>query len=222
MRNKYIKRSHISDSKFRMVLRYFCKDLDATMTASLVGISRQSVNRLYGLFRARILELCSLENKMSGEVEIDESYFGPHRVRGKRGRGAGQKTPVIGLLKRSGKVYTQVIDSVHMRELIPVIRGKVLKGSDVYTDGFRSYDGLLSYGYKHHRIHHHNNEFARGFNHINGVESFWSYAKRRLRKFNGIRRSKFILHIKESEFRWNHRGDKMYERLIKNFRNSPL
>lgn len=58
---------------------------------------------------------------MGGKVEVDESYFGAIRVRGKRGRG------------------------------------------------------------------------ARGNNHVNGVESFWSYAKRRLLKFNGIHESKFLL-----------------------------
>ena len=46
---------------------------------------------------------------LAGEVEIDESYFGARRVRGKRGRGAGGKTPVIGLLKRGGKVFTEIV-----------------------------------------------------------------------------------------------------------------
>ena len=57
-------------------------------------------------------ELCQLTMEearpFAGEVEIDESYFGARRVRGKRGRGAGGKTPVIGLLKRGGKVFTEI------------------------------------------------------------------------------------------------------------------
>jgi len=86
---------------------------------------------------------------------------------------------------------------------MPVIKGKVLEELTIYTDGWKSYDGLVLNGYKHHRIHHHENEFVRGKNHVNGIESFWSYTKRRLLKFNGIRKDKFLLHLKESQFRWN-------------------
>ena len=59
--------------------------------------------------------------------------------------------------------------------------------STIYTDGWRVYDGLVMEGYKHHRIHHHDNEFARDRRHINGIESFWSYAKLRLAKLRGVR-----------------------------------
>lgn len=222
MKNQYLKNSRVSEKVFRSILKYFCYDFNATQTANLSGISRNSVNRLFDLFRKRIFELTEKETKLTGEVEIDESYFGPHRVKGKRGRGAGKKIPVVGLLKRNGKVYVEIIDSARMFELMPIIKGKVNADSIVYTDGFKSYDSLVAYGYKHRRVNHSQNEFVRGKNHINGVESFWSYAKRRLRKLNGIRRNKFEYHIKESAFRWNYRNKKMYNYLLKNFRNFPL
>ena len=93
----------------------------------------------------------------------------------------------------------------------------------MYTDSWRSYDGLVLNGYKHYRIRHRENEFARGKNHINGIESFWSYTKRRMRKYNGIRREYFLLHLKESEFRWNMKNEEqMYSYLLKNFKDKPL
>ena len=161
---------------------------------------------------------------LNNEVEFDESYFGARRVRGKRGRGAKGKTPVVGLLKRKGRVYTQIIPNCSRRELMPIIKGKILTDTTVYTDGWKSYDGLVLNGYKHYRIHHHENEFARGKNHVNGIESFWSYTKRRLNKFNGIQKTKFLLHLKESEYRWNIRTNSgnMYSELLKNFREKPL
>ncbi len=55
--------------------------------------------------------------------------------------------------------------------LEPIIKGQVLSKATVYTDGWLGYDGLLLSGYKHHRIYHHENEFARGKNHVNGIES---------------------------------------------------
>lgn len=106
MKNKYLIHSHISEKKFREVLRYFSKDFTADQTSDLTNISRISVNRLYQLFRLRIAELLGGRGKLGGEVEVDESYFEARRVRGKRSRGAKGKVPVVGLLKRHGKVYT--------------------------------------------------------------------------------------------------------------------
>ena len=57
---------------------------------------------------------------------------------------------------------------------MPIITGRVLEGTDIYTDGWKAYDGLVLKGYEHHRIHDHQNQFARGKNHVNGIESFWS------------------------------------------------
>ena len=80
--------------------------------------------------------------------------------------------------------------------------------SIIHADGWRGYNGLVDIGCKKHfRVHHGENKFARGNFHINGIESFWSYAKRRLAKFNGFSRQTFLLHLKECEFRFNHREE---------------
>jgi transposase len=223
MRNIYFNCSHISEKKFRQILKLFCKDYTVFAVSDSTGISRITINKLYALFRKRILSMIN-NDLLNNEVEIDESYFGARRVRGKRGRGAKGKTPVVGLLKRKGRVYTQIIPNCSRHELMPIIKGKILADTTIYTDGWRSYDGLVLNGYKHYRIHHHENEFARGKNHVNGIESFWSYTKRRLNKFNGIQKTKFLLHLKESEYRWNIRtnNDNMYKELLKNFREKPL
>jgi transposase-like protein len=222
MENKYLKRARISEDKFRLLLKYFSKDFSATQTADLTSISLRSISDIYQKIRARIVELEIKQDMVDGEIEVDESYFGAQRIRGKRGRGASGKTPVVGLLKRNGKVYTQVINNCSREALLPIIKGKVLEGSTVYTDGWKSYDSLVLNGYKHYRIHHSENEFARGKNHVNGIESFWSYTKRRLRKFNGIRKDKFLLHLTESQFRWNNRGGIIYKLLLKELRRNPL
>ena len=216
LQKRLLKRQRISRAKFSLIVRNFCHDLTAFETGILVRVNRHTVERYYTLFRRWIFEESLKEEKLSGEVEVDESYFGPTRVRGKKGRGSGKKIPVIGLLKRNGKVYTKIIMDCTREELMPVIKGKVLKGSTVYTDGWKSYDGLILYGYKHKRIFHHKNEFARRRNHVNGIESFWSYTKRRLRKFNGVPKDKFLLYLKESEWRFNNRKnlEKPFKKLV--------
>jgi len=193
MKNKYFFKSHISERKFREILKYFSLDFDASQTSLLTRLTRKTINRLYHKFRTRIFHLENdQQGKINGEIEIDESYFGAKRVRGKRGRGAKGKTPVVGLLKRNGKVFTQILENCQRRELIPIIKGKILEESTIYTDGWKSYDSLVLNGYQHHRIYHSKNEFARGKNHVNGIESFWSYTKRRLLKFNGIHKTSFF------------------------------
>jgi len=222
MKNRYLRHTHISQRKFRQILNCFCHDYTASVTAQVTGVSRNSINNLYAKFRTRILALSQTNSNLDGEVEVDESYFGARRVRGKRGRGAKGKVPVVGLLKRHGKVYTQIIPNCTKSELMPILRGKILENTTIYTDGWKSYDGLVLNGYKHYRIYHSENEFARGKNHVNGIESFWSYTKRRMNKFNGIHKSKFLLHLKESEFRFNNRSGNMYQVLLKNFRENSL
>lgn len=209
------KYSKLSNYKIKKILSYFCEDIAATKVAKVLKLNRKTVDRYYNLFREKIA-LASMKEMevISGEIEIDESYFGAKRVRGKRGRGAAGKTPVFGLLKRDGKVFVSIVKNCSKEELLPIIQGKVLAGSTIHSDGWKAYDGLILNGYDHYRVFHSENEFARGKSHVNGIESFWSFAKRRLAKFNGIATHKFNLYLKECEFRFNYRGSKIFDKMI--------
>ena len=185
--NKYVKNAKISKPRFRELLKYFALDMDAQTIALLTKLNRNTVNRYLYLIRKRIAELCEQASPFQGEIEVDESYFGAKRIKRKRGRGAGGKTSVFGILQRKGNVYTEIIPDCARKTLQAIIRGRVEPDSVIHSDSWRGYNGLVDLGYKkHYRVHHSNNEFARGKNHINGIESFWSSAKRRLMKFHGI------------------------------------
>jgi transposase-like protein len=187
---------------------YFCHDLTATATSELMKINRQTVNKYFLEIRKTIAVHCfEYETSEFGEFELDESYFGARRVRGKRGRGAAGKTPVFRVLKRAGKVFVTVVSNCSREQLMPVIQGKILEGSTIHTDGWKAYDGLIINGYDHYRVHHSANEFSRGKCHVNDIEGVWSFAKRRLAKFNGCAGQNFIYFLKECEFRFNHREE---------------
>ena len=220
-KNKYHNRSRISEKKFREIIKYFSLDFTASDIAKLSKINRNTINKILNLLRQRILKESEKEIFKKGIFELDESYFGAKRVRGKRGRGASGKTPVFGLLKRNGKVYVKIVENCTRAELMPIIKGKILEGSTINTDGWKAYNSLITNGYKHHRVYHSHNEFARGKCHVNGIESFWSYAKRRLNKFNGTKKN-FELHLKECEFRFNYRNENMYDIILKMLRKNPL
>lgn len=110
-----------------------------------------------------------------GEIELDESYFGSI-LKGKRGRGAGGKTVVFGLLKRNGKVFVVMVKDTKTNTLMPIITSKIKLDSIVYTDSYCSYNALDVSDFKHFRLNH-SKEFAKDHNHINGIENFWSVSQ---------------------------------------------
>jgi transposase len=212
----YKRQARIRKSKIKKLVRFFSEDINATKTARLVGVNRNTVNKYFNEFREKIVSFQEEDNKsFQGEVELDESYFGGMRKkihakdRRKRGRGAENKVPVFGIKKRSdGRVYTQIIKNASKQELLPIIRKLIKRNkTTIYTDKWKSYDGLVLDGYKHKRINHSKTYSNRKGTHVNGIENFWSFAKRRLAKFNGVSRKTFLLHLKECEFRYNHKHD---------------
>ena len=112
-------------------------------------------------------------------------------------------------------VSPELIPDAKSATLRKVIRGKVSFESALFTDGWRGYSGLLDMGYeKHFRIDKSKSFSNQNGVHINGIESFWSFTKRRLAKFNGVK-STFILHLKECEWRWRKEPKEMEKELWK-------
>ena len=125
VKNKYVNRSRISEKKFREIIKYFSLDLNAVQIKELTGLSRQTINKYLTAIRLRIVELSILQSApLVGQIEVDESYFGARRVRGKRGRGALGETIVFGLLKRGDKVYTEIVPNCKSTTLQRIIKGK--------------------------------------------------------------------------------------------------
>ena len=152
-KNRYFKHSKITEAKFRQILRYFAMDLTASDCAELSGTSLRSINTINLRVRRRLAEQCELVSPLGGELKADESYFGPRRVRGLRGRGAGSKTLVFGLLKRGPSVYTEIVPNASKAVLQAIIRGKADIASVIHTDRWRGYDGLVDVGFdKHLRV----------------------------------------------------------------------
>ena len=187
----------------KKIIKCFILELTATQTAKLLKINRNTINRYYRIIRECIATYEDhLIHQFAGEIELDESYFGGHH-KGNIGRSTKSKIPVFGILKRNGFVYTQIVPDVSARTLKTIIKQRVRNGSIVYSDSWKSYNGLVFYGYEHIRISHDKELVDSDRNHINGIESFWSYVKNKLSKYYGIRPKYFYLYLKEFEFRFN-------------------
>ena len=96
-KNRYYRRSKISEAKFRQIVRQFALHLAVTDTAELCVVSVRSTNEIFQKIRHRMFEF---QSPFCGEIEADESYFGAKRITGKIGRAAGGKTIVFGHRKR--------------------------------------------------------------------------------------------------------------------------
>ncbi len=106
------------------------------------------------------------------------------------------------------------MDNVKAETLMSEVQQHAEKGSLFYMDQFKSYK-LLKFFDKHKTIDH-GTRYAKGRNHINGLEGFWSFAKERLLKYHGIDNQYFPFYLKEIEFRYNHRKENIYELLAEN------
>jgi len=206
MASRWVKGSKISNRQIGKLIDYFVLEVPASKASMMMSINRNTAQRIYNVIRIKLAQECEERSPFKGEVEVDESYFGGRR-KGQRGRGAADKVPVFGILKRNGRVYTRIVEDVSRKTLRTIIRKKVVPKSAIYTDSFRSYDGLVLDGFKHYRVNH-DSDFSDGKrNHINGIENFWGYAKMKLKRYYGISRKHYYLYLKEVEFRFNHRNE---------------
>lgn len=220
-----LRASRISSRKQNSLLRCFALDLDATEAAEMAKVDRSTANRWYRHFRELIYKNSRLAPRFFGDVEMDQAEFGgrgrkrmqallkryarilPHREYLARAREIRKehKVLVFGILQRGGGVYAHIIKKADKRTLQPIVRLVVEQGATIYTDQWRGFSELGLDGYSHRSVNHAEEYVDRKGSHINGIESFWSFAKRRTRKFNGIARTTLPLHIKECEFRWNNK-----------------
>lgn len=187
------------------------------------GFSSQGIAQETGFDRKRILRALLVIRRLmahdipkvfSGKVEVDETYLGGQwknkrrsqkNMPTRRGRGT-RKTPVFGILCRSGKVWAEVVPDVEARTLLSLIKARVRKGSTVYSDTWKSYTGIAAKGYVHRLVEHSKGEYSNGKGtHINGFEGFWGYLKRRLAAKGGIRKERLPLYLGEYVWRYNHR-----------------
>jgi transposase len=201
-----MRKSRLSRSQQEHLVEHSVAGTTARTAAELAAVNKTTAAYYFHRLRQLIYQATEDTTPFSGEVEVDESYFGGRR-KGLRGRAIAGKVPVFGLLKRGGKLYARMIGDVKSATLKAIIEEKIVPDSIVYSDTFVSYNVLDVSDFKHYRINH-RTRFADHRNHINGIENFWNQAKRHLRRFNGIPREHFPLFPRECEWRFNNPNPK--------------
>jgi transposase len=205
--------------EWRRLLRWFILGQSSAVIAQEAHLERKRVLRALLLVRQAMTR--DVPPVFSGTVEVDETYLGGkwrnrrlgERAQGtKRGRGT-TKQAVFGILCRGGQVWAEVVPNVEARTLLLLLRQRVQPGSIVCSDTFTSYTGVAAGGYVHRLVDHSQAFSDRKGSHVNGLEGFWGYLKRRLAAKGGIRRERLPLYLAEYVWRYNHRRDSVPERV---------
>ena len=173
-----------------------------------LGIMQKSAWHM--LHRIRLAMQNGTINKMSGSVEVDETFIGGkarnmHASKRKHlGTGGAGKVAVMGLLERHGEVRTMVVSNVRRKSLHSEVSNHVEAGSTVYSDALKSYNRLEE-EYIHNVINH-SEEYVRGHIHTNGIENFWSLLKRTLGgTYISVEPFHLFRYLDEQAFRFNRR-----------------
>ncbi len=205
---------YLSRDQWKEIITWFLLEQSSQNIAIRARFDRKRVLRALTWIRRALAK--DVPEIFSGTVEVDETYVGGHwknkrksiRAKGtKRGRGT-KKQPVFGILCRNGEVWAEIVENVEVETLQPLISSKVKTGSIVCSDMWRAYTGIASRGFVHRLVNHGDREYSDGKgNHINGLEGFWGYLKRKLAAKGGIRREKLFLYLGEYVWRYNHRKE---------------
>lgn len=183
------------------------------MSQSKNGVSAKELERHLGVtyktawrMAKEIRNLMNQNNdKSDGTFEADETYIGG---KGKyiRGRGAKQKTPVFGVVKRGGGIVVKAVGNVKTSTVMPIVRQHVAIGSTLNTDEYHVYKNSC-YGFKHNTVRHGDKEYVRGEAHTNTIEGFWSQLKRSINgTFHSVSKKHLQKYLNEFAWKYNNRA----------------
>lgn len=175
-----------------------------------IEVTKDTSWRMFMQIRKALIEQSEL---MTGIVEADETYIGgknknrhaDKKVKGGQGRGGEDKTPVIGLLQRDGKVVAKKAKDVSGKTLMSFITGNVKKGETISTDEWKGYSKVCQ-KFNHLIVSHGKGEYVKGEAHTNSLEGFWSLFKRGIvGQYHQISVRYLDKYVDEFCFRYNNR-----------------
>jgi transposase len=195
------------------LIKLFELEISARKASQQLGTSYPTVHKAFHLIWQSITAHSGNgDSFLDGEIEAKKTYF-ENRRRGRRAGNSKTGFPAFGILERKGLVKVEPLQDLSAEAVLNLTAKTACRGSIVYTDRWGSYDALMFCGYMHLTVDY-RRRFGRNDVHINGTDSFWSYAKERMNKFHGVSKDKFLLYLKEMEFRYNDRHESIFNTLV--------
>ena len=179
------------------------RDLDITQKSAWFMLQR--IRKCFGIENG---------NELDNEVEADETYIGGKnknrhsykKIEGSQGRSSKDKTPVVGMVEREGKLNAKAVENVQHATLSSEIISNVKESAKLYTDEWLGYKGLERI-YDHSIVKHSQSEYVNGRIHTNTIEGFWSILKRGIVGIYHFTSKKHLqMYVDEFVFRYNTRN----------------
>jgi transposase-like protein len=200
------------------------KGINALQMSKHLGVTHKTawfmIHRIRESFKERAPEL------LEGTVECDETFYGGRnknrhydkKVPQSQGRSFKDKTPVLGMLERGGKLRTVVVKNTSGKVIKPIIHKNVKKGSILYSDEWHAYRGL-GYVYQHSIVDHGRKQYKNGAACTNSIEGAWCHLKKLLSNHNCVSKKHLQRYCNEFTFKYNTRGISDNERFLLSLRN---
>ncbi len=189
------------------------KGISSYQLATDIGVTQKTA--WFMLQRIRYaMEHTIFVEYMEGIIECDETFVGgknknrhkDKKVQNSQGRSFKDKTPVLGMIERGGKVKCKVVPDTKANSIQPIIRETVREGSIIYSDEWWGYRGL-SDKYYHGYVDHGKGQYQNGDICTNTIEGFWSHFKRSMVTYNHVSRKHMQKYAEEMTFRYNFRQE---------------
>jgi transposase len=223
-RNRYYRRARLSERKFRDIVRCFAIDLNASDTARMTGISTRSVNPIFLKLRERIAEQVEQHSVFKELPEQPCCNVVALPLPQDATRATDRVPLLFGFHWRDEKVFTELVPERESRVLHALINGRRYPCDLIGPQDWNSrYHGLADLGRgRYLRLQCDASGSPPNVNAPHGLDAFWGFARRRLEQFRGFHRHTLDLHLKETEYRFNHSRDSLYPDLLATLREQPL
>ncbi|WP_145710562.1 IS1595 family transposase [Chitinophaga japonensis] len=235
MKNRYLKGAHLSERKFKEILKLFSEDLTATQIASISGVSRVTVNSYLKKIRQQIARYCELQQPADsiGRPPVSNNHERHEHHESRNGHDGtvtvktevsrAIKPIVFGIYRHADRLHTEILPDVSRAMIHAIVRGRSVLETLGTAERIRHFNNLVDLGhYRLYRLEHSiASEGANGAC-TEDIDAFWGLTKHRLAKFKGLNRNTVYLHLKECEFRYNHRNEELYEVLLNLLKTHPL
>ncbi len=225
MKNRYLKGAHLSERKFKEILKLFSEDLTATQIASISGVSRVTVNSYLKKIRQQIARYCEQQQPAESMVKPGNSQERHDHYEHRNGHDTAVsvktevsraiKPIVFGIYRHSERLHTEILPDVSRAMIHAIVRGRSVLETLGTAERLRHFSNVVDLGhYRLYRLEHNSIGENNNGTAAEDIDAFWGLTKHRLAKFKGLNRSTVYLHLKECEFRYNHRNEDLYEVLL--------
>jgi transposase len=230
MKNKFLKGAHLSERKFKEILKLFSEDLTATQIANISGVSRVTINSYLKKIRLQIVKYCESLQPETATSAASWAHKANSLHQG-HDTAVAVKTdvdriikPVIfGIYKQDNKVFTEILPDVSRSMIQAIARGRSVLETVGSAERIRRFNGVVDLGqYRLYHLGNHHHEADAAKSGLDDVDGFWGLTKHRLAKFKGLNRNTAYLHLKECEFRYNYRHEELYAVLLNLLKTFPL